>query len=71
MFSDLEKLLESLNPNPDAGLLLRLWDGTKWALKDSDIGRILGNLQRHKSSLTPMMTIITWYVIASSYLMSS
>jgi len=45
MFSDLEKLLESLNPNSDASLLLRLWDGTKWALKDSDICRILGNLQ--------------------------
>jgi hypothetical protein len=65
-FSELEKVLESLNTKPDGGFLFRLWDSAKWALKDVDIGRILGDLQKHKSSLNLMMTAITWYVTASS-----
>jgi len=65
-FNKLEGVLESLNTKPDAGSLLRLWDSTKWALKDSDISQILDDLQKHKSSLNLMMTTITWYIPASS-----
>jgi hypothetical protein len=65
-FNELEEVLESLNTKPDAGSLLRVWDSTKWARKCSDIDRILGDLQKHKSSLNLMIATITWYIPASS-----
>jgi len=61
-FSELDRVLESLNKKV-AGSRLGLWDSAKWALKDSDIGRILGELQKHKNSLALMMMIITWCAI--------
>jgi hypothetical protein len=67
-FNDLEKVLDSLNTSHDASALLRLWCSAKWALKDPDLSRILGDLQKHKSSLNLMLTIITWLVTKHSKL---
>jgi hypothetical protein len=65
-FSDLEKELEGLNPSPDTGSLLGLWDSSKWASKDKDLSRILRSLQNHKLTLTLMLTVINWYVTTVS-----
>jgi len=63
-FAELEQVLDGLNINDNAGVLLRLWGTAKWALKDPDLVRILDNLQKHKLSLNLMLTIITWFVAA-------
>jgi len=59
-FNDLENVLGSLSV-PSG---IDLWSRAKWSFYDKDLGRILNNLQRHKSSLNTMMTIMTWFVTA-------
>jgi len=63
-FAELEQVLDGLNINDNAGVLLRLWGTAKWALKDPDLVRILDNLQKYKLTLNLMLTIITWFVAA-------
>jgi len=64
-FTDLEKILDRLNANDNSGSVVSTWARIKWAYKDKDLNRILGDLQKHKSSLNLLLTIITWYVIPS------
>jgi len=64
-FDQLEMVLEGLNANLDVSSSLGLWDSAKWALKNQDLGRVLGDLQNHKSSLNLMLSIVTWFVLAS------
>jgi hypothetical protein len=60
VFNNLEQVLDGLN----IGGQVCLWDSAMWAWKDQDLTRILGDLQKHKSSLNLMLTIINWFVIA-------
>jgi len=61
-FNDLEKVLENLKTtNTVVGPAATLWRNAKWALVYTDVKRILGDLQMHKSSLNLMITIMTWY----------
>lgn len=55
-FSDLDVFAESLQSENDLGILDRL----RWISKDKDLKSIRGRLQTHKSSLTLMLTILTW-----------
>ncbi|KAI5781264.1 ankyrin repeat-containing domain protein [Geopyxis carbonaria] len=64
-FGELERELEDLELNPSKrepgikGWTLNAWDRAKWAQKDSNIRRIIGDLERIKSSLNMMVTIYT------------
>jgi hypothetical protein len=58
-FSELEECLESVKTTQRRGLTL--WDRAKWAAKEGDFRRILGNLEQHKSSLGLMLMIYNWY----------
>jgi hypothetical protein len=58
-FSELEALVHplatvSLNPS--------LVERMKWVWKEDTIGNIMLRLDRHKASLTLMLTIVHWYI---------
>ena len=55
-FSDLDVFLESLGTDAKIGLLNRI----RWATKTSTIQEHMQMLEVHKSTLTLMMTILTW-----------
>ncbi len=55
-FSDLDLFVETLSSDDFAGLM----DRVRWASKASTIQEHMRKLEMHKSSLTLMMTILTW-----------
>jgi hypothetical protein len=55
-FSDLDVFVETLGTDANMGLLDRL----RWATKASTIQEHMQKLEVHKSTLTLMMTILTW-----------
>jgi hypothetical protein len=55
-FSDLDVFVETLGTDATMGLLDRL----RWAAKTSTIQEHMQKLEMHKSTLTLMMTILTW-----------
>jgi hypothetical protein len=55
-FSDLDVFVETLGTDATMGLLDRL----RWATKTSTIQEHMQKLEMHKSTLTLMMTILTW-----------
>jgi hypothetical protein len=55
-FSDLDVFVESLGTDANMGLLDRL----RWVTKTSTIQEHMQKLEVHKSTLTLMMTILTW-----------
>jgi len=61
-FSELEKELETLKTDGSSSSGLNAWDSAKWARKYQNLGRILAELQRHKSSLNLMLSVYTWYI---------
>jgi hypothetical protein len=56
-FSELDVFVGTL----DSDALLGLMDRIRWATKTSTIKEHLQKLEMHKSSLTLMLTILTWY----------
>jgi hypothetical protein len=56
-FSELDVFVGTL----DSDAMLGLMDRIRWATKTSTIKEHLQKLEMHKSSLTLMMTILTWY----------
>lgn len=56
-FSELDVFLGSLASDAKLGIMDRI----RWGTKTSTIDEHLQKLERHKSSLTLMMTILTWY----------
>ena len=56
IFSELEDVLGTAKENNDLGVLERI----KWAMKDSKIVAIETRLEKNKSSLTLMLTILQW-----------
>jgi hypothetical protein len=40
---------------------MRILDRAKWLWKEQNITRLCQRLQDHKSSLSLMLTILTWY----------
>lgn len=57
-FSELDVIVGTLVSDEKLGLMDRL----RWATKTSAIDECLKDLQMKKSSLTLMLTILTWYV---------
>jgi hypothetical protein len=57
-FSELEALLTPLGAWSEISMLERM----QWAWKEDTISRIMLRLDRHKSSLSLMLTIVQWYV---------
>jgi len=55
-FSDLDVFVESLGTDSKMGLLDRI----RWASKTPTIQEHMQKLEMHKSTLTLMMTILTW-----------
>lgn len=55
-FSDLEEIIESLEPDKPMGLVSKV----RWFKKESAISRLLLRLQASKSSLNLMLTALTW-----------
>lgn len=55
-FSELDVFVESLSSDARMGVLERL----RWVSKADDVKDTLARLQNHKSSLTLMLTILTW-----------
>ena len=56
-FSELEAVLGTARIESE----LRILDRVKWATKESKVTDIQGRLQSNKSSLTLMLTILSWY----------
>jgi hypothetical protein len=56
-FSELDVFVGTL----DSDAMLGLMDRIRWATKTSTIKEHLQKLEMHKSSLTLMLTILTWY----------
>ena len=56
VFSELEQTLEMLKTDHP----MKLIDRVKWAKKEPAIARLLQRLQMSKSSLTLMLTTLTW-----------
>jgi len=61
-FSELDKELESLKTDDSDGSQFTAWNSMKWATKDQGLATILRNLQMHKTSLSLMLSVYTWYV---------
>ena len=56
IFSELEQILETLKTDsPMRGI-----DKLKWSLKEKSISKLLARLQGSKTSLSLMLTILTW-----------
>ena len=58
MFSDLDVFAEGLQSDENMGLLDRL----RWVAKERDLRAVLEQLEVRKSSLTLMLSILTWYI---------
>ena len=58
-FSDLDVFVDTLDSDEKLGLL----DKLRWASKVKSLSDIIAKLQMHKTSLTLMLTILTWYII--------
>jgi hypothetical protein len=56
-FSDLDGCMKGL----EADQKLDLMDSIRWASKDTELKSYLRDLEAHKTSLTLMMSILTWY----------
>ena len=56
-FSELDVFVGTLDSDATLGLMDRI----RWATKTSTIKEHLQKLEMHKSSLTLMLTILTWY----------
>lgn len=54
-YSELEAIVDNLGIGAS---VMRVYDRTKWALKENDIRGLLHQLQNHKSSLNLMLTIL-------------
>jgi hypothetical protein len=61
-FSELDVIVGTLVSDEKLGLMDRL----RWATKANAIDECLRDLQTQKSSLTLMLTILTWYVSSSN-----
>lgn len=65
IFSQLEKHINELVGLTGlanvAGMAI-VWEKVKWATKEPEIGILVEDLQRHKSSLNLMLGIIQWWV---------
>ena len=59
-FSELEALVKPYRTCPPATMRTRI----KWYWKEDAISRIMLRLDRHKSSLSLMLSIVQWYVFA-------
>jgi hypothetical protein len=57
-FSELDSFAQSLQSESEMGVLDRL----RWLSKEKDMKDVLQRLESHKSSLSLMMTILTWCV---------
>jgi hypothetical protein len=60
-FSELDTFAQGLHSEAEMGVLDRL----RWASKQKDINDVLHRLESHKSSLSLMITILTWYVMVA------
>lgn len=58
-FSDLHGCINGLKGEDSLGLV----NSIRWAARSSELKGCLQNLESHKTSLTLMLTILTWYVI--------
>jgi hypothetical protein len=56
-FSELEKEVDGLMSDEGMGVL----DRARWAWKEPTVIQLCQRLQDHKSSLSLMLTILTWY----------
>ena len=56
IFSELEEIVESLEPDKHMGLLSK----ARWSRKDAAISKLLLRLQQSKGSLNLMLTTLTW-----------
>lgn len=59
-FSQLEQIMEGLR----TGENMRKIDKVKWAMKEAAVSKIQHRLQASKTSLTLMLSILTWYAYA-------
>lgn len=57
-FSELEEIVESLEPDKSMGLVTKV----RWSRKEAAILKLLVRLQESKSSLNLMLTTLTWWV---------
>jgi len=55
-FSDLSGCVQRLSDDKSLGVL----DAIRWASKETELLKYLRNLEAHKSSLTLMISILTW-----------
>jgi len=60
-FSDLDSCVEGLEADEKLGIL----GAMKWASKAAELRRYKGDLEAHKSSLSLMDNILSWYVVYS------
>ena len=58
-FSQLEQTMEGLR----TGENMRKIDKVKWAMKEAAVSKIQHRLQASKTSLTLMLSILTWYAL--------
>lgn len=56
-FSELERVVGGFEAQDKISIMGRM----KWAWAESNIAQLVQRLQNHKSSLTLMLTILTWY----------
>jgi hypothetical protein len=60
VFSELEKHIDDL-VGADSGSKPRIiWERISWTRKEDEIGKLMDDLHRHKTSLSLMLTIIQW-----------
>jgi len=60
-FSDLDSCVEGLEADEKLGIL----GSVKWASKSAELRRYKRDLKAHKSSLSLMVNILSWYVALS------
>jgi len=65
-YSELDRELERLRTDDDPRSRFGIWDSGKWAANDSDIAKILRNLQMHKASLNLLLSLYTWLVYGTA-----
>ena len=55
-FSALDVFVETLDSDENLGLM----DRVRWLMKEKDLKELISKLQLHKSSMSLMLTILTW-----------
>ena len=63
-FSDLDSCVEWLEEDEKLGIL----SAVRWASKSAKLRRYKRDLEAHKSSLSLMVKILSWYVVHSPVL---